>query len=216
MPMEFVLKILFVFLFLISSGLTSNNWIDFEATEIYHKYDLKDCVFPFIFNGTTYHNCTTDGDNSPRPWCSLHANYIGAYKLCYDQWNSELKCVFPFTLNDVEHKQCVVLTKRKGYVYKQCRTNSNFTRYRYCIEEYVSKSTRPLVHSDNCEQKYKNISRDHAKCMGPSEFAIQRVMSSGMIQELVDIHNKHRSAVEAQWTIRRTFGEKSKARFFKI
>ncbi|XP_026577895.1 matrix metalloproteinase-9-like [Pseudonaja textilis] len=33
------------------------------------------CVFPFIFNHTSYSSCTTDGISNKKPWCSLTKNY---------------------------------------------------------------------------------------------------------------------------------------------
>lgn len=152
------LIVCFINLALVSA---SNKWEDFDANKIYPKYDTSDCKFPFKYNGKSYDNCTTDGDNGNRPWCSLTNEYIGVFKYCYDFWASSLKCTFPFTVNSKTFNSCAILTKRIPY--KQCRTDNSDYPTRFCIEEHVKKSGKPLYQGDNCDSSFKSLSKFHTK-----------------------------------------------------
>ncbi|XP_058386676.1 seminal plasma protein HSP-1-like [Diceros bicornis minor] len=46
--------------------------------------DYVQCVFPFIYCGQTYDNCTTTGSVFGMPWCSVTPNYDedGSWKYC--------------------------------------------------------------------------------------------------------------------------------------
>ncbi|XP_077169656.1 uncharacterized protein LOC143825514 [Paroedura picta] len=41
------------------------------------------CVFPFLYNGTSYTSCTTDGISNKKFWCSLTSNYDVDLKWTY-------------------------------------------------------------------------------------------------------------------------------------
>ena len=155
------LVITFLVCLVATSTWASNKWEDFDATDIYPKYNTSHCKFPFTYKSKSYDNCTTDGDNGDRPWCSLTDDYIGLFGYCYDFWQSPLQCVFPFTLNNVTYDKCAILSRFSKY--KQCRSNNDNYRYRYCFEEYVTKSGRPLLHENDCNATYKSLSPHHSK-----------------------------------------------------
>ena len=155
------LVITFLVCLVASSTLASNDWADFNATDIYPKYDTSNCQFPFTYKGKTYTNCTTDGDNGYRPWCSLTPDYVGLFTYCYDFWQSTLQCVFPFTLNGKSFDSCAVLSRTSTY--QQCRSNNPKYPFRYCIEQYVKKTGKPLLHTGDCDPAYKALAPDHTK-----------------------------------------------------
>ena len=144
-----------------SSVFASNDWKDFEATDIYPKYDTSNCKFPFTYNKKTYTNCTTDGDNGNRPWCSLTSDYVGLFTYCYDFWQSSLQCVFPFTVNGRRFDKCDFLSRTSRY--KQCRSNNPAYTFRFCIEEHVSKSGKALLNPSGCNTSFVSMSNDHSK-----------------------------------------------------
>ena len=37
--------------------------------------DGKPCVFPFVYKGETYFDCTTEDDKDNKQWCSTTTNY---------------------------------------------------------------------------------------------------------------------------------------------
>jgi len=60
--------------------------------EIVAYFATDACVFPFIYEGTTYNSCTTDGDINDRPWCSIKvlndkSHAIGFFKYCNPEDN---------------------------------------------------------------------------------------------------------------------------------
>jgi hypothetical protein len=139
----------------------SNDVADFDAYDIYPKYDLLSCAFPFSYKGKSYPNCTTDGDNGNRPWCSLTSNYVGLLTYCYNFWESSLKCSFPFTLNSKNYTSCDYLSRTSKY--KQCKTDNPKYRFRYCIEEHVKRSGKSLLHTGDCDPAYRTMSEYHSK-----------------------------------------------------
>ena len=144
-----------------SSVLSSNDWADFDANDIYPKYDTSNCKFPFTYNKKTYTNCTTDGDNGNRPWCSLTSNYEGLFTYCYDFWQSTLQCVFPFTFNGRTFNKCDPLSRTSRY--NRCRSNNANYPLRFCFEDHVKKSGRPLLHQSTCNTSYLQLSDVHTK-----------------------------------------------------
>ena len=159
--MAVLINLLALSLLIITNVLASNNWNDFQANDIYSKYDLTDCVFPFNYNGTTYTNCTTDGDNGKRPWCSLTANYIGHFKYCYNFWQSSLTCLPEYVMVTKTYYGCAFLSPKAQF--QQCRTgNSNYT-FKYCIESHLSQPTSPMYHPSTCNSIYTAISPQHTK-----------------------------------------------------
>ena len=145
----------------ISSIYASNNWEDFDGNSIYPKYNTSNCKFPFEYKGKNYTNCTTDGDNGNRPWCSLSHKYVGLFTYCYDFWDSSLKCQLPFTLNSKTYEKCDFLSRTSPY--KQCRSNNPDYRFRFCIEEHIKRSDKPLLHTGTCDSAYRSMSEYHSK-----------------------------------------------------
>ncbi|CAF1092552.1 unnamed protein product [Rotaria sp. Silwood1] len=180
-----------------SSIYASNDWSTFEARDIYPAVDKSDCVFPFKYNNTLYNDCTTDGNNGDLPWCSLTSDYQGLFTYCYDFWKSTLECVIPFSINGKNFDKCDYLSKIAPY--KQCKTNHPKIKYRYCIEEHVKKSGKPLMRLSTCDPAYKNLSPFHTKCMGPSDFAIPIPINETEKQQLLAKHNEYRAAVPSRY-----------------
>ena len=145
-----------------SSTFASNDWEEFDAHDIYPKYDTTNCVLPFTYKGNTYTNCTTDGDNGNRPWCSLTSDYVGLFTYCYDFWQTSLECELPFTMNTITYDKPDFLSKRKPS-YKQCRAKGGKYRFRYAIEEHLKKSNKPLLHTSTCDAAYRSLSEYHTK-----------------------------------------------------
>ncbi|CAF0769270.1 unnamed protein product [Rotaria sordida] len=190
---------LLIYLFC-SSVYALNDWSKFTARDIYPNVDKTNCVFPFTYRDTPYKDCTTDGDNGDTPWCALIPDYQGLFTYCYDFWNSKLTCLPKFSINGKEFDKCDYLSK--GALYKQCKTNHTKFIYRNCIEEYVKKSGKPLVHPNTCDPAYKNLSSVHTMCMGPSDFAIQIKINETEKQELLDKHNEFRAFVPSRYMFR--------------
>uniref|UniRef100_A0ACB8EUU1 Uncharacterized protein n=1 Tax=Sphaerodactylus townsendi TaxID=933632 RepID=A0ACB8EUU1_9SAUR len=49
------------------------------------------CVFPFLYNGTSYSSCTSDGISNKKLWCSLTSNYDADLKWTYCQPSGKRK-----------------------------------------------------------------------------------------------------------------------------
>jgi hypothetical protein len=155
------LVITFLVCLVATSTWASNDWADFNGNDIYPKYDTSNCKFPFTYKGKSYNNCTTDGDNGDRPWCSLTDEYAGLFTYCYNFWESSLQCVFPFTLNGKVFEKCDFLSRTSKY--KQCRSNNDAYRFRFCMEEHVKKSDTRLLRGNDCVEPFKSMSPFHSK-----------------------------------------------------
>ena len=54
------------------------------------------CIFPFIYDGKTYDNCTEPGGYRNRPWCA----YTVTYQNKYDDWDYCRYCGKNSNVND--------------------------------------------------------------------------------------------------------------------
>ncbi|CAF2740548.1 unnamed protein product [Rotaria sp. Silwood2] len=138
----------------------SNDWSTFEARDIYPIAEKCNCVFPFIYQNNVYNDCTTDGYNGNIPWCSLTTEYQGLFTYCYDFWNSTLKCLPSFKVYGRTFTKCDYLTSNTKY--KQCKTNNSDVPYRYCIEDHIVKTLKPLYHLNACHPAYKKLYSFHS------------------------------------------------------
>jgi len=79
----------------------------------------ESCIFPFVYEGTTYTECTTR-DNNNTLWCPLETDSEGnwvkdkhASGICEPgctvgcHTHSGVSCIFPFTHNGTEYDKCV-------------------------------------------------------------------------------------------------------------
>ncbi|XP_070600411.1 matrix metalloproteinase-9-like [Erythrolamprus reginae] len=109
----------------------------FCPSELLFTYDGNSngarCVFPFVFNGTSYQGCTTDGNTNSSRWCATTANYDQdkKYGLCPNRdtavigGNSQGEpCAFPFKLRGKSYSSCT----REGRTDRRlwCATTSDF------------------------------------------------------------------------------------------
>lgn len=82
------------------------------------------CVFPFIFNHTSYSSCTRDGISNKKPWCSLTKNYDIDFQWAYCEPSGRMVAckgfmVFFFVLS--ERKRLCVCDVRWGGGWRRSR-----------------------------------------------------------------------------------------------
>ncbi|XP_013913322.1 PREDICTED: uncharacterized protein LOC106542189 isoform X2 [Thamnophis sirtalis] len=97
------------------------------------------CVFPFIFNHTSYSSCTTDGISNKKPWCSLTKNYDIDFQWTYcessgtEPQQDDPTCVFPFIYKGKFYSTCIDEDMENGKFW--CSTSSNYDKdkkWKYC------------------------------------------------------------------------------------
>ena len=131
-----------------------------DYTNIY-QFDTSNCQFPFNYNGKTYNNCTTDGDNGDTLWCSLTTDYIGQFTYCYNFFNTSLTCAPTYTVNGKTYSGCNLLSR--SATYKQCKsTNSDYPTI-YCPSAQKPTTKAIKGRRTSCDPKYKSISDVHTK-----------------------------------------------------
>ncbi|TRY85480.1 hypothetical protein DNTS_015643 [Danionella cerebrum] len=100
------------------------------------------CHFPFLFEGTSYSTCTTEGRSDNLPWCATTANYDQdkKYGFCpsenlftFGGNSNEDPCVFPFVYEGVKYDSCTTEGRSDGY--RWCATTANYDKdkkYGFC------------------------------------------------------------------------------------
>lgn len=108
----------------------------------YGNADGAMCHFPFLFEGTSYSSCTTEGRTDGLPWCATTADYDKDKKFgfcpsellfTFDGNSNEAPCVFPFVFQGVKYDSCTTDGRNDGY--RWCATTANFdtdTMYGFC------------------------------------------------------------------------------------
>uniref|UniRef100_A0A8C3JB46 Matrix metallopeptidase 9 n=1 Tax=Calidris pygmaea TaxID=425635 RepID=A0A8C3JB46_9CHAR len=95
--------------------------------------DGSPCVFPFIFDGTSYNTCTTDGRSDGYRWCATTANFDQdkKYGFCPNRDTAVIggnsqgdPCVFPFTFLGQSYSSCTSQGRQDGKLW--CATTSNY------------------------------------------------------------------------------------------
>ncbi|XP_074067316.1 matrix metalloproteinase-9 [Macrotis lagotis] len=95
------------------------------------------CVFPFIFEGSSYSACTTDGRSDGYRWCATTANFDQdkLYGFCPNRDTAVTggnspgdPCVFPFTFLNREYSTCTSEGRTDGRLW--CATTDDFDRDR--------------------------------------------------------------------------------------
>ncbi|XP_053119943.1 uncharacterized protein LOC128330723 [Hemicordylus capensis] len=111
------------------------------------------CVFPFLYNRTSYSSCTTDGISNKKPWCSLTSNYDVDLQWTYcepsgpDSNGGSPSCVFPFIYNDKSYSTCMTEGMNDGKFW--CATTSNFDvdkKWVYCNVTGLDADPKLLCH----------------------------------------------------------------------
>ncbi|NXX14825.1 MMP9 protein, partial [Podargus strigoides] len=95
--------------------------------------DGSPCVFPFVFDGTSYNTCTTDGRSDGYRWCATTANFDQdkKYGFCPNRDTAVIggnsqgdPCVFPFTFLGQSYSACTSQGRQDGKLW--CATTSNY------------------------------------------------------------------------------------------
>ncbi|XP_068006496.1 matrix metalloproteinase-9 [Melanerpes formicivorus] len=95
--------------------------------------DGSPCVFPFVFDGTSYDACTTDGRSDGYRWCATTANFDQdkKYGFCPNRDTAVVggnsqgdPCVFPFTFLGQSYSTCTSQGRQDGKLW--CATTSNY------------------------------------------------------------------------------------------
>lgn len=151
-----------------------------SLNQVYSQYKAEDttgCVFPFTFNGQTYTSCTKAG--SKYSWCSFNKDFLGVWKYCNDQKQTEWKCKGDCTsFRGDEHVTCLSDHRRKRI---------------YCTDKltYMFNSDNvPL--DESCPEQYKAIPF-HTRCLTSSKYVVAEGVKEIEKKEIVDLHDKWRS-----------------------
>ncbi|XP_060111209.1 fibronectin-like [Heteronotia binoei] len=132
------------------------------------------CVFPFLYNGTFYSSCTTDGISNKKLWCSLTDNYDVGLKWTYcepsgpDESLESTPCVFPFIYKGKSYQSCTTDGWSDGTFW--CATTSNYDadkKWKFC----EVSGPDPDVESPPCSFPfiYKGKSYDTCTTEGMSD-----------------------------------------------
>nr|XP_060639277.1 matrix metalloproteinase-9-like [Anolis sagrei ordinatus] len=125
-----------------SSYDVDKKWVYCNVTGPDLNADAPSCVFPFIFKGTSYDGCTTDGMPDGKFWCATSSNYDVDKKWMYCNITGPAEnvesppCFFPFIYKGSIYTKCTTEGQRNGKLW--CATSSNYDadkKWRYCQEE---------------------------------------------------------------------------------
>ncbi|XP_042331317.1 epididymal sperm-binding protein 1-like [Sceloporus undulatus] len=119
------------------------------------------CVFPFIFEGTSYSKCTTNGTKDNQPWCAITSNYDKdhQWKPCtitdYGGNSGGHPCVFPFIYLRHTYYTCINKLSQGRF---WCSTTGNYDKNRkwsYCADTRLGENypTRACVFPFTYENK---------------------------------------------------------------
>ncbi|KAM4692050.1 matrix metalloproteinase-9 [Rhinophrynus dorsalis] len=124
----------------------------FCPSELLYTFDGNSngqpCVFPFIFDGTTYNSCTKDGRQDGYRWCSTTANYDEdrKYGFCPNRDTAVIggnsqgdPCVFPFTFLGKTYDSCT--SDGRGDRKMWCATTSSYDqdkKWGFCPDQGYS------------------------------------------------------------------------------
>uniref|UniRef100_UPI00398EE250 zinc finger protein 335-like n=1 Tax=Pristiophorus japonicus TaxID=55135 RepID=UPI00398EE250 len=102
------------------------------------------CVFPFVFNGKSYDQCTSEGREDGYKWCATTSNYDtdSKYGFCPSPADAVVggnsdgeQCSFPFTFLDKTYDACTADGRSDQKLW--CATTSNFDedkKWGYCAD----------------------------------------------------------------------------------
>lgn len=97
--------------------------------------DGAECVFPFVFLGTEYNSCTTEGRSDGYRWCATTSNFDKdkKYGFCPNRdtavigGNAEGEpCHFPFVFLDKEYDSCTSEGRSDGKLW--CGTTASYDK----------------------------------------------------------------------------------------
>uniref|UniRef100_A0A671W7G9 72 kDa type IV collagenase n=1 Tax=Sparus aurata TaxID=8175 RepID=A0A671W7G9_SPAAU len=110
--------------------------------------DGEFCKFPFLFMGTEYNSCTSQGRDDGFLWCSTTYNFDedGKYGFCPHELlftlggNAEgAPCKFPFNFQGEKYDSCTTSGRDDGY--RWCATTEDYDRdksFGFCPETAMS------------------------------------------------------------------------------
>ncbi|XP_023327446.1 uncharacterized protein LOC111700680 [Eurytemora carolleeae] len=82
------------------SPVVFNSTSEDAVMAVFCKTKKSPCIFPFIWEGREYRECTTDGD-TPFPWCALEVNDAG--ELVDNRWGQcDMSTCDPVSAADTE------------------------------------------------------------------------------------------------------------------
>ncbi|KAG8446572.1 hypothetical protein GDO86_014140 [Hymenochirus boettgeri] len=124
----------------------------FCPSELLYTYggnsDGEPCVFPFIFDGTSYNGCTKEGRQDGYRWCSTTANYDEDHKygFCPNRDTAVVggnsqgdPCVFPFTFLGKRYNSCTGEGREDKKLW--CATTSSYDqdkKWGFCPDQGYS------------------------------------------------------------------------------
>uniref|UniRef100_A0A673IFN1 Matrix metalloproteinase-9 n=1 Tax=Sinocyclocheilus rhinocerous TaxID=307959 RepID=A0A673IFN1_9TELE len=129
------------------------------------------CHFPFLFEGTSYSTCTTEGRTDGLPWCATTADYDKDKKFgfcpsellfTFDGNSNEAPCVFPFVFLGVKYDTCTIDGRTDGY--RWCATTANFDtdkQYGFCPNRAVIGGNSE---GEPCQFPFTFLGNEYSSC----------------------------------------------------
>ncbi|EMP28808.1 THAP domain-containing protein 7 [Chelonia mydas] len=116
-----------------------HKWRYCSTAAVWGSSESSPGVFPFIYEGKTYHSCTAVDDQMGRPWCAAAPNYDKDHywRFCLSEvlgGNAARKsCAFPFLYNKQMHHTCTSDGASSGKLWWSTTRNYNVhKKWTYC------------------------------------------------------------------------------------
>ncbi|XP_040580047.1 uncharacterized protein [Lepeophtheirus salmonis] len=118
-----------------------------------------DCIFPFVYQGTSYSSCT-NADYGSTFWCAtavgpgnVYTSYGSCSAECLSsssgstacQTASGISCVFPFTYNNVKYSSCTSVESSFPWCATSVTNGEYNGRYGFCEDNCEVGVTVPVV-----------------------------------------------------------------------
>ncbi|XP_078234151.1 epididymal sperm-binding protein 1 [Pogona vitticeps] len=149
---------------------TDKKWKYCNITGPDKSVESPPCVFPFLYEGKFYLNCTADGRTDGKFWCATSSNYDAdkKWKFCQEDSGTASskeppRCVFPFTYNGKYYNSCTEDGREDKQLW--CATTSNYDRDKQMTFCTVTKTgcVFPFIYKGKAYQSCTSVENNEGR-----------------------------------------------------